>query len=356
MASIKLRNPDAKSSVDKPTEAIRDFMEKTGAVYFRPFIVLPNGVLFELHPWEGGIRLSFISVPDSEKGKGLGSQALDSFLKVADAHGVEVTGTVDRQGDKGLSNPQLRKWYARHGFTVNRDDEMKRAPKVESRAHAVANYLVNEAEAHTKCVAVDFDGVLHGYSEGYKDGEIYDDPVPGAAEAMQKLVDAGLEVVIFSTRNHDREVDGKQEPNQRAEMEAWLDKHEIPYTRIHDEPGKPLCQLFIDDNCYRFEGDWDGAVDDVLKLVSANESLARTLVDLIAEEEEDDVESLAADFVEDVIGRFHFPANWLRHRERYLPELRAMPQGEAIIAAIDKLAEEGAGWTDAYKTDTIELV
>jgi hypothetical protein len=227
--------------------------------------------------------------------------------------------------------------------------------RVKPRARAVAELLLSEAEAHTKCVAVDFDGVLHAYSEGFKDGEIYDDPVPGAAEAMQKLLDAGLEVVIFSTRNHDRTVDGKSEKNQRAEMEAWLDKHEIPYTRVHDEPGKPLCQLFIDDNCYRFEGNWDGAVEDVLSLVSANESMARRLVDLVVEVE-DDVESLAADFIEDVIGHFHFPANWLRHRDRYLPELQAMPQGEEIIAAIDALAKEGASWTDAYKTDTIELV
>jgi hypothetical protein len=89
-----------------------------------------------------------------------------------------------------------------------------------------------------KTIAVDFDG---------------DEPAPGSKEAMQKLLDAGYEVVIYSTRCY--------------EMKAWLDKHQIPYTRVHDEPNKPLCVLFIDDNAYRFRGNWGGAMGEIMKIL-----------------------------------------------------------------------------------------
>ena len=38
-------------------------------------------------------------------------------------------------------------------------------------------------------VAVDFDGVIHGYSKGWRDGTIYDGPVPGAVDALRTLME-----------------------------------------------------------------------------------------------------------------------------------------------------------------------
>jgi hypothetical protein len=125
-----------------------------------------------------------------------------------------------------------------------------------------------------KTLAIDFDGVLHGYSKGWQGGKIYDDPIPGAKAGMQKLMDAGYELVIFSTRNYDRfGVDGDLQANQVNEMTAWLDEHDIPYHRIHTEPGKPLCKLFVDDNAYRFEGDWAKAVKDIETILSKPKAL-----------------------------------------------------------------------------------
>ena len=115
-------------------------------------------------------------------------------------------------------------------------------------------------------IAVDFDGVLHAYSKKWSDGTIYDNPIPGSREAMQTLLDKGYEVVIYSTRGETRTVKNVEQPHQRHDMKIWLDKHQIPYTRIHDEPGKPLCKLFIDDNAYRFTGDWVKCINDIEEL------------------------------------------------------------------------------------------
>ncbi len=39
-----------------------------------------------------------------------------------------------------------------------------------------------------KPISVDFDGVIHSFSRGYVCPEIYDTPMPGAHEALQRLL------------------------------------------------------------------------------------------------------------------------------------------------------------------------
>lgn len=119
-----------------------------------------------------------------------------------------------------------------------------------------------------KTIAVDFDGVLHGYSKKWQDGTIYDEPVPGAKQAMESLMEQGFRIVIYSTRCHERIVAGKHQPAQYEEMEQWLEKHRIPFHKIHTAPEKPLCCLFIDDNAYRFRGDWEIALNEIKELVT----------------------------------------------------------------------------------------
>lgn len=112
-----------------------------------------------------------------------------------------------------------------------------------------------------KTIAIDFDGVLHGYSKGWQDGKIYDVPKPGAKEAMEKL-HKNFWLIIYSTRNYDRVVDGVLEPNQRNEMREWLEFHKIPFDQIHTDPGKPICKCFVDDNAVRFES-WETALPQI---------------------------------------------------------------------------------------------
>lgn len=51
----------------------------------------------------------------------------------------------------------------------------------------------------TKTVAVDFDGVLHWYRDGWKDGSIYDRPAPGAIEGVAWLLEHAA-VFVFTSR------------------------------------------------------------------------------------------------------------------------------------------------------------
>lgn len=52
-----------------------------------------------------------------------------------------------------------------------------------------------------KTIAFDFDGVIHKYSKGWQDGEIYDGFVGGALKSISDLFDKGYSVYILSTRN-----------------------------------------------------------------------------------------------------------------------------------------------------------
>jgi ribonucleotide monophosphatase NagD (HAD superfamily) len=114
-------------------------------------------------------------------------------------------------------------------------------------------------------IAIDFDGVLHGYSKGFQDGEIYDPPVPGAAEAMKKMKEQGHYLYIFTTRTNKifrKKGDGKDEKYQENQIKEWMAKYDIPYDKIWTF-GKPMADLFIDDRAINFAGNWDDTFETV---------------------------------------------------------------------------------------------
>lgn len=105
-----------------------------------------------------------------------------------------------------------------------------------------------------KIVAIDFDGVLHRYSGSWKTGEIYDTPTTGAREFIDRIRRAGCHIVILTTRGQDRETfPGQYEKSQKADVEAWLDLHEIQFDEVWDKPWKPFYHVLIDDRAIRFE-------------------------------------------------------------------------------------------------------
>lgn len=128
------------------------------------------------------------------------------------------------------------------------------------------NKTIQNSKSLQKTIAVDFDGVIHGYSKGWQDGSIYDPPKEDAAAALNVLKNLGFKIVIYSTRNYDKIINGKEEKNQIVEIENYLNKYKIPYDEIWNQPGKPLCVCFIDDNAVQFTN-WKQALGDTVKLV-----------------------------------------------------------------------------------------
>lgn len=128
-----------------------------------------------------------------------------------------------------------------------------------------------------KVAAVDFDGVLHKYRNGWQDGSIYDDPVAGSAEAMERLRREGYYVMIYSSRAGDRELDGQTHKGQASEVEDWLREHNIPFDEVW-RGEKPIFDFLIDDRAIRFSpsdggsrwrwllGGWRRCLRDLVRL------------------------------------------------------------------------------------------
>jgi GNAT superfamily N-acetyltransferase len=103
------------------------------------------GVTVELsEPAPGIWRLSAIKVAPSARGQGLAGKALDTLLEEADGDQVMVSLTPEQfGGEGGMTDTQLRAWYARKGFVPNTgagrvqetSDSMVRPPETpEARA------------------------------------------------------------------------------------------------------------------------------------------------------------------------------------------------------------------------------
>lgn len=107
-----------------------------------------------------------------------------------------------------------------------------------------------------KTIAIDFDGVIHAYTQGWQGGAIYDEPVEGALEALIKLVHEGYRIVIFTTR-----LNTEAFPENDAQMlmiRTWLvrqleqrDLSSDPFP-FHIASQKPPAIAYIDDRAIRF--------------------------------------------------------------------------------------------------------
>lgn len=117
-----------------------------------------------------------------------------------------------------------------------------------------------------KTIAVDFDGVIHKYSEGWKDGTIYDETFEGWDKFISDRLSDGDNVFILSSRN----------PNQ---IKSWFvrefkDKVDFNVVVIPDDEefwnsddvgvtNKKLpADVYIDDRCIKFDG-WENMNDNV---------------------------------------------------------------------------------------------
>ena len=102
-------------------------------------------------------------------------------------------------------------------------------------------------------IVLDFDGVIHSYSSGWKGADqIPDPPTPGTKEAIEKLRMEYI-VVVVSSRCH-----------QEGGIEAigkWLELHDITVDLVTND--KPPHIVVVDDRAIRFNGDWNAVIEAI---------------------------------------------------------------------------------------------
>lgn len=115
------------------------------------------------------------------------------------------------------------------------------------------------SEQPAKRVLVDFDGVLHSYVQGWTGPEPTDPPSPGALEFVRELVDAGLDVIVFTTR--------AATPQGMDATVRWLAEHGFPELNVTYQKLPAVCT--VDDRAVRYERaiGFDAALEEVMEFV-----------------------------------------------------------------------------------------
>lgn len=112
-------------------------------------------------------------------------------------------------------------------------------------------------------LCLDFDGVVHKYSKGWQDGQIYDPPTEGFFDWLNEAW-KHFQIVIYSSRS--ASTDGI------AAMKSWFALYEYewlksknPDTGCYPEgiltfaSEKPPAFLTIDDRAIQFDGHWENS-------------------------------------------------------------------------------------------------
>lgn len=99
---------------------------------------------------------------------------------------------------------------------------------------------------YNRTIAIDFDGPIHRYSDGWRNGELYDIPTPGAFDAIRRLKAHGWTVVIFTTRG------AEAGPAIRSWALKYLYQGGDVLLDIEITAVKPIAVAYIDDRAIRF--------------------------------------------------------------------------------------------------------
>ena len=109
-------------------------------------------------------------------------------------------------------------------------------------------------------IGIDFDGVIHKCSKGYYDGTIYDEPVEGAFEALQRISSKYTVIIYTAKAKPDRGL-----VNGKTGIELvwdWLKQHNMSQFVSKVTSEKPRAVCYIDDKAIEFT-DWSSCLSSL---------------------------------------------------------------------------------------------
>lgn len=104
-----------------------------------------------------------------------------------------------------------------------------------------------------KIICVDFDGTIASYKKGYQGKGKYGKVINNTRVLLGKLKKANWYIVIYTTRNEDREIS------------LFLKRNRVPFDSINSHPyqpeesiaQKPYAHIYLDDRAITFDGNMD---------------------------------------------------------------------------------------------------
>lgn len=122
-------------------------------------------------------------------------------------------------------------------------------------------------------LCLDFDGVIHSYSSGWKGADVIPDPPVAGAFKFIREADKQFDVQVFSSRSH--------QPGGIDAMRAWFIEWDKTATQeylgcitecLTFPDHKPSAMISIDDRSLLFDGTWP-RVDDLRKFQPWNKRI-----------------------------------------------------------------------------------
>ncbi len=110
----------------------------------------------------------------------------------------------------------------------------------------------------TSIIAVDFDGTIASYADGWEGWDVVGEPIPGALEFLKALHKAGHRIMIFSAR--------ARAPEGKKAIEEWIVEYgldDIIEGVTHEK--LPYFSLIVDDRAIRFEENFRDILKFILK-------------------------------------------------------------------------------------------
>ena len=109
-------------------------------------------------------------------------------------------------------------------------------------------------------IGIDFDGVIHRNSKGFFDGTVYDIPIEGSKEALERISKKYTIIVYSAKARKDRML-----INNKTGVELiweWLEKYDMAKYVKEVTAEKPRAVCYIDDKAIRFT-DWTDALESM---------------------------------------------------------------------------------------------
>lgn len=104
------------------------------------------------------------------------------------------------------------------------------------------------SENSKRILCLDFDGVCHSYTSGWRGVEVIPDrPVAGLHAFLIRALEH-FRICIFSSRSH--------HSGGREAMIEWFDVHGMGHLPLHFPTHKTPAFLLIDDRAITFTGEW----------------------------------------------------------------------------------------------------